>query len=574
MFFNSKGKEEATYDAIVVGTGISGGWAAKELTEKGLKTLVLEKGRMVTHGEYPTAGMDPWDYEYRDRVPDEIIEKHYPKQSRTGYTVRDSHKHWFVKDDEHPYTEVKRFDWMRGHHVGGRSITWGRQSYRLSDLDFEANAKDGVAVDWPIRYADMAPWYDYVERFAGVSGRREGLAHLPDGQFLKPMELNCVEDHFVKRVAENFGGRAVTIGRTAHLTEYDPAVHKGTRGQCKFRNRCMRGCPLGGYFSSLSSTIPVAEATGNMTLRPNSVVYSLIYDPATRKATGVRVRDGETGEEMEFYAKVIFLCASALASTFILMNSKSEEHPDGIGGNSGELGHNVMDHHFRAGARGIYDGFGDKYYKGRRPNGVYVPRFQNLDAASKRDYLRGFGYQGGASRSNWMRGVREMDMTMGPEFKKALIHPGPWEMGITGFAECLPYHENRIYINEEVLDKHGLPTLTMDAEFKANEAAMRDDMMNNGAAMLEAAGFSDVTTYDDGSWPGLGIHEMGTARMGRSAKTSVLNEWNQVWDATNVYVTDGAAMTSAGCQNPSLTYMALTARAADHAVSELKKMNM
>ena len=574
MFFNSQGKAEVTYDAIVVGSGISGGWAAKELSEKGLKTLVLERGRDVRHGEYPTAGNDPWDYEAGERVPPEEVKKHYEKQDRTGYTVRQSNKHWFVKDDEHPYSEVKRFDWMRGYHTGGRSIMWGRQSYRLSDLDFTANAKEGIAVDWPIRYADLAPWYDYVETFAGVSGQAEGLPQLPDGVFLPPMELNCVEKELKQGIADNFDDRILTIGRTAHLTEPNPEIH-GTRGKCQFRNRCIRGCPFGAYFSSNAATLPAAEATGNMTLRPHSVVHSLIMDPATGKASGVRVIDGETGEQHEFFAKIIFLNASALGSTFILMNTVTDEFPDGLGSSSGQLGRNVMDHHFKVGARGTWDGYEDMYYKGRRPNGFYIPRFRNINAATKRDdYLRGFGYQGGGSRENWMRGVKELDMTLGAEFKDALVQPGPWQLGMNGFGECLPYEDNRVYLNHDVKDIHGLPTLTMDAEFKDNEMAMRKDMAASAAEMLEAAGFKDVETYDDGSYPGLGIHEMGTARMGRDRKTSVLNKWNQVWDAPNVFVTDGAAMTSAGCQNPSLTYMALTARAADYAVQELKKMNL
>jgi len=574
MFFNSQGKAEVTYDAIVVGSGISGGWAAKELCEKGLKTLVLERGRNVRHGEYPTAGNDPWDYEGGELVPPEEIEKHYEKQSRTGYTIRKSNKHWFVKDDEHPYSEIKRFDWMRGYHTGGRSIMWGRQSYRLSDLDFEANAKDGIATDWPIRYAEMAPWYDYVETFAGISGQAEGLPHLPDGKFLPPMELNCVEKELKKSIAAQYDDRILTIGRTAHLTQPNPEIH-GTRGKCQFRNRCIRGCPFGAYFSSNAATLPAAEATGNMTLRPHSVVHSLIYDPSTGKASGVRVIDGETGEQHEFFAKVIFLCASALGSTFILMNTATDEYPDGLGSSSGQLGRNLMYHHFRTGASGTWEGFEDRYYKGRRPNGFYIPRFRNISPATKRnDYIRGFGYQGGGSRTNWMRGVAEMEMGLGAEFKDALVQPGPWQVGMTGFGECLPYEENRVFLNHDVKDIHGLPTLTFDAEWKDNEWAMRKDMAASAAEMLEAAGFKNVESYDAGSYPGLGIHEMGTARMGRDRSNSVLNKWNQVWDAPNVFVTDGAAMTSAGCQNPSLTYMALTARAADYAVQELKKMNL
>lgn len=570
MYFNSNGKDEVTYDAIVVGSGISGGWAAKELCENGLKTLVLERGRNVRHVlDYPTAALDPWDLPYRGSVPEEEL-KDYEKQNRTGYTIRQETKHFFVKDTEHPYSEVKRFDWMRGYHVGGRSLMWGRQSYRLSEMDFEANAKEGIAVDWPIRYADIAPWYDKVESFIGVSGRAENLPQLPDGNFLPPMELNCVEDHLRNKISEQFPERRLTIGRTAHVT----GPLEG-RSQCQYRNRCMRGCPYGAYFSSQSSTLPAAEKTGNMTLRPHSVVHSIIYDPETNKAKGVRVIDGETNETMEFYTKIVFLCASALGSTFILLNSTDEHHPGGLGSSSGELGHNLMDHHFKAGARGTYEGFEDKYYKGRRPNGIYIPRFRNLNEATKHpDFLRGYGYQGGASRENWMRGIKEMEMGIGAELKAQLVTPGPWQMGLTAFGECLPYHENKAYLNHDLKDIHGLPTLTFDCEWKENEMQMRKDMQVAAAEMLDAAGFKDVEMYDVGSWPGLGIHEMGTARMGRDPKTSVLNKWNQVHDAKNVFVTDGACMTSAACQNPSLTYMALTARAANYAVEELKKGNL
>ncbi len=568
MNVNTNGKDSVTYDAIVVGTGISGGWAAKELCEKGLKTLVLERGRMVKHGEYPTANMDPWDDERRDIMTLQELED-FPKQNRTGYTMRQSTKHWWVNDRENPYTEVKRFDWIRGYHVGGRSLMWGRQSYRLSDLDFEANLKEGIAIDWPIRYADIAPWYDHVESFAGISGQAEGLPHLPDGKFLPPMEMNCLEKHVKARIEAAFPGRKMTIGRTANLT----IPHLG-RGNCQFRNRCIRGCPYGAYFSSNASTLPAAEKTGNMTLRPFSIVHSIIYDDVKGKATGVRVIDAETLESHEFYARIIFLCASALGSTQILLNSTSRRFPNGFGNGSGVLGHYLMDHHFRAGARGISEDFEDQYFKGRRPNGIYIPRFQNLDETSKRDYLRGFGYQGGASRQDWTESIREMQTGIGKAFKDSLVRPGNWEMGIMGFGECLPYYDNKVTLNKDVLDKYGLPTLTIDAEFKENEMKMRKDMTYFAAEMLEAAGLKKIETYDDGSWPGLAIHEMGTARMGHDPKTSVLNKWNQVHESPNVFVTDGACMTSAACQNPSLTYMALTARAADYAVQELKKLNL
>ena len=373
MNLNIKAKKQNTYDAIVVGSGISGGWAAKELCEKGLKTLVLERGRDVKHiKDYPTMHLKPWELPNSDQVSEEEKKK-YQKQSRTGYTVRESTKHWFVNDLENPYTEVKRFDWMRGYHVGGRSIMWGRHSYRWSDLDFEANAKDGFGVDWPIRYKDIAPWYDYVEEFAGIQGQAEGLPQLPDGKFLPAMQLNCLETHARDKILESFPDRLLTIGRTANLS----VPHKG-RGKCMNRNRCIRGCPYGGYFSSNASTLPAAEKTGNMTLRPHSIVNAIIYDAESGKATGVKVIDAESNEMIEYYARIIFLNASALGSTFILLNSKSDRFPDGLGNDSGELGHNLMDHHFRVGARGDYDGFADKYYSGIRPTGFYIPRFRNV----------------------------------------------------------------------------------------------------------------------------------------------------------------------------------------------------
>ncbi len=565
MYFNNNGKEEVTYDAIVVGSGISGGWAAKELCEMGLKTIVLERGRMVKHGDYPTASMEAWEMPNRGKLTEEEW-KDYDKQRRTGYTMSKFTEKMWPKDSENPYSEDKPFDWIRSYQVGGRSLLWGRQSYRWSDLDFEANAREGVAVDWPIRYTDIAPWYDKVEKFVGVSGQKAGLPQLPDGIFQPPMQLNCIEKEVAQRISENYSDRIMMIGRTANLTE--PI---GSRGTCLSRNRCIRGCPYGAYFSSNASTLPAAEATGNLTIRPWSIVTDIIYDNETQKAKGVRIQDAESGEVKEYFAKVVFLCASAFGSTWIMMNSKSERFPDGFGNDSGELGHNVMDHHFRLGASGKSEKFADQYFKGKRPNGIYVPRFQNIDEKTKRkDYLRGFGYQGGGSRAGWWRNVAEADF--GAEYKRAVTStPGDWSMGLMGFGECLPYHENRIYLNENLKDKHGLPTLTMDAEWKENEYSMRKEMMSAAAEMLEKAGLKDVNTFDSGCNPGLGIHEMGTARMGRDPKTSVLNGNNQIHAAKNVYVTDGACMTSSACVNPSLTYMALTARAAKHAVNELKK---
>ena len=564
-YFYSEPKEE--YDAIVVGTGISGGWAAKELCEKGLKTLVLERGRMVKHIEdYPTMHKDPWDFKFKGQQTREDL-KNQEKQSRTHYTTNEASKHWFVDDLKHPYNETKRFDWMRGYHVGGRSIMWGRQSYRWSDLDFEANKKDGIAVDWPVRYKEIAPWYDYVEGYIGVSGNLDGLPQLPDGNFLPPMELNCVEKYTSEKIAENYTDRILTIGRVAHIT--GSKTFDG-RSNCQFRNRCIRGCPFGGYFSSNSSTLPAAELTGNMTMRPNSIVHEVIYDADSGKATGVKVIDAETKETMEFKAKVIFLCASAIASAAILLQSKSDRFPNGMGNDSGELGHNIMDHHLAVGASGKFDGFHDKYYKGRRPNGIYIPRFRNLgDDATKTDFLRGYGYQGGASRGDWTEDIAEL--AYGKEFKEKIMEPGDWTMGLSGFGECLPYHENKMTLDYDKLDEWGLPTVTFDAEFKENEAKMRKDIAQQAVDMLTKAGFKDVKPRNETPSIGLGIHEMGTARMGKDPKTSVLNSNNQIHAVPNVYVTDGAFMTSASCVNPSLTYMAFTARAAAHAAKQIKK---
>jgi choline dehydrogenase-like flavoprotein len=553
-----------TYDAIVVGSGISGGWAAKELTEKGLKVLLLERGRNIEHvKDYVNANKNTWEFPHRGGRTQQMIED-YPVLKR-DYPLNETNLDFWVKDKECPYTEVKRFDWFRGYHVGGRSLMWGRQTYRWSDFDFEANAKDNVAVDWPIRYKDIAPWYDYAERFAGISGSKEGLAQLPDGQFLPPMEMNCVEKDVAARIKEKMN-RHMIIGRVANIT-----VPLQARTNCQYRNKCWLGCPFGAYFSTQSSTLPAAMKTGNLTLRPFSIVTEIIYDKDTKKAKGVRVLDAETNKTYDYFSKIVFVNASAMNSTWVLMNSATDVWPDGLGSSSGELGHNLMDHHFRVGASGKVEGYDDKYYYGRRPNGIYVVRYRNL-YDDKRDYIRGFGYQGGASRSGWGREVAEL--AIGGDFKDALTEPGPWSIGMTAFGEMLPYHENKISLDKTKKDKWGLPVLAIDCEIKDNERKMRKDMAQDAVEMLEAAGIKDVHPYDNDYFPGMGIHEMGTARMGRDPKTSVLNEWNQVWDAKNVFVTDGACMTSASCVNPSLTYMALTARACDYAVKELKKMNI
>lgn len=557
---------ENTYDAIVIGSGISGGWAAKELTEKGLKTIMLERGRDIVHvKDYVNANKDPWEFPHRGGRTQQMI-KDYPVLKR-DYPLNETNLDYWASDKDSPYTEIKRFDWFRGYHVGGRSLMWGRQSYRWADVDFEANLKDGVGVDWPIRYKDIAPWYSYVEKFAGISGNRDHLAILPDGEFMPPMQMNIVEKDVAKRMMEHYKNeRAMIIGRTANITEPLQA-----RTNCQYRNKCWLGCPFGAYFSTQSSTLPAATATGKLTVRPWSIVTRILYDKDTRKAKGVEILDAQTMKTYEYYAKIVFLNASALNSAWVLMNSATDIWPGGLGSSSGELGHNVMDHHLGVGAGGTVEGYEDKYYFGRRANGIYIPRYRNLNG-EKRDYIRGFGYQGSAGRENWSRDIAEMNI--GGAFKDALTEPGVWSMGIGGFGETLPYHENKITLDKTRKDKWGLNILAFDVEVKDNEKKMRKDMAEDAKEMLEAAGVKNVHTFDSPPVLGRGIHEMGTARMGRDPKTSVLNGWNQVWDAQNVFVTDGAAMASTACQNPSLTYMAMTARAANHAVEELKKGNL
>ena len=557
-----------TYDAIVVGSGISGGWAAKELTEKGLKVLMLERGFHIEHiKDYADTNKPAWDYPHRGGRTQKMIDD-YPVLKR-DYPLNERNLNFWAVDKDSPYIEKKPFGWFRGYHTGGRSLMWGRQSYRLSDLDFEANAKDGIAIDWPIRYKEIAPWYDYAETFAGISGSKDGLPQLPDGKYLPPMDMNIVEQTVAKRIKEHYNNkRTMIIGRTANLTQAIP----GRPSPCQYRNICSNGCPFGGYFSTQSSTLPAANATGNLTLRTFSIVKDVIYDKDTKKAKGVRVLDARTNEALEFYSKIVFLCASTFHSTSILMSSATDIWPDGLGSSSGELGHNVMDHHLKLGASGDVEGFEDKYYSGFRPNGIYIPRFRNLPGDEKRNYLRGFGYQGSGSRENWSRQVAEL--SIGADLKNALAEPGKWTMGIGGFGEMLPYHDNKISLSKDKKDKWNMPVIEFDVEFKENEMNMRKDIVADGVEMLEAAGVKNVKGHDEGCQPGWGIHEMGTARMGRDPKTSVLNSNNQVWDCKNVFVTDGSFMTSASCVNPSLTYMAMTARAADFAVKEMKKGNI
>jgi choline dehydrogenase-like flavoprotein len=557
---------DTSYDAIVVGSGISGGWAAKELTEKGLRVLMLERGKNIEHiKDYVNATKGPWEYPHRGGRT-RAMEELFPVLKR-DYPLNETNLDYWASDKDNPYTEVKRFDWYRGYHVGGRSLMWGRQSYRWSDFDFEANAKDGIAVDWPIRYNDLAPWYDHVEKHAGINGTHENMPQLPDGQFLPPMPLNCGEQAVADIANKKFGpNRRIIPGRSANLTQ----AHAG-RIQCQYRNACWLGCPYGAYFSTQSSTLPPAMATGRLTLKPWSIVTEVIYDKDKKRATGVRVMDALTNQMTDYTSKVVFLCASTLNSAWLLMRSATDVWPGGLGSSSGELGHNLMDHHFRAGANGKLVGLEDKYYHGRRPNGFYIPRYQNL-FGDKRQYIRGFGYQGSAGREGWGRGIAELGV--GPDFKDAMSLPGEWTIGATAFGEMLPNHANMASLDPVKKDKWGLPVLKIDCATGENERLMRRDMQVDMAELLDQAGVKDVTVYDAGSFPGMGIHEMGTARMGRDPKTSVLNSHNQVWDAQNVFVTDGACMVSTACQNPSLTYMALTARAADYAVQELKRQNL
>jgi choline dehydrogenase-like flavoprotein len=551
-----------SYDAIVVGSGISGGWAAKELCEKGLKTLVLERGRNIEHvKDYTTAFSNPWDFPHHLNITEKDKEDD-PVQSTT---YNEGNRQFFVKDKEHPYIQENPFNWIRGYQVGGRSLTWGRQCYRLSDLDFEANAKDGIGVDWPIRYKDIAPWYDYVETFAGISGKEEGLPHLPDGKFLPPMEMNCIEEDFTQKIRGKYTDRMVTIGRVANLS-------KGWngRGPCQYRNLCSRGCPFSGYFSSNAATLPAAVATGNMTLLPDSIVMEVLYDEKGRKATGVRVMNSHTRQVTEYFARIIFLNASTIATASILLNSVSAIFPNGLGNSSGQLGHNLMDHFTGTGAQGEHDAFADQYYSGRRPTGIYIPRFRNLPGTpARKDYTRGFGFQGMGGRLEWED--RSGIGGFGKDFKKELLQPGPWYLWMGAWGETLPYFDNRIALSPDKKDQWGLPLVKVFFEYHENEQAMRKDIKESAEEMLQKTGFTNIHVYDHLLTAGSAVHEMGTARMGLDPRSSVLNANNQMHDVKNIYITDGSCMTSSACQNPSLTYMALTARACDHAVNELKK---
>ena len=558
-------RNDTAYDAIVIGSGMTGGWAAKELTEKGLKTLVLEAGRLIIPEQDYVEHVPPWEVKFRGMGDRLRLQQDQPIQSLC-YACDEWSAKFFVSDKENPYTTGpdKPFRWIRGRQVGGRSITWGRQCYRWSDLDFEANLREGIAIDWPIRYADIAPWYDYVEEFIGISGEALGLAQVPDSKFLPPMQLNCAESVVREAMTKHFGpDRVLTIGRAAILTK----DHNG-RAACHYCGPCERGCITRSYFSSLNATLPAAEKTGRMTLRPDSLVHGVIFDSRVRKATGVRVIDAKTRTLLEFHAKVIFLCASALESVRILFNSSNAEFPNGLANSSGELGHNLMDHIKAGGATGTIPANENRIELGRRPNGIYVPRFRNLKTRQN-EFIRGYGFEGGGEREGWERGIAQSGF--GPEFKKSLRRPGPWQFTFFGYGECLPNHNNYVELDKQKVDAWGIPVLKIHCAWGDNEYALRKDMSIAAAEMLAVAGAHNIEPFIREYPPGFSIHEMGTARMGRDPKTSVLNSFNQTHDVKNLFITDGGAMASSSCVNPSLTYMALTARACDYAVQQLKK---
>lgn len=555
------------FDAIVVGSGISGGWAAKELTERGLRTLVLERGKPLTHGkDYITEHMPPWQIPYRDKPLRELYRRDYPVQS-TSFVFGETTRHFFNNDRENPYIADAQqpFHWIRGGRVGGKSLLWGRHVYRWSDLDFSANARDGHGIDWPIRYRDIEPWYTHVERFIGVSGQRENLPQLPDSEFQPPMAMNVVEKHFKSKIEARYRDRRVTIGRVAILTE-----PLNGRGACHYCGPCQRGCSVGAYFSSLSSTLPAAEKTGRLTLRPNSVVTALDYDARTRRVGGVNVIDTESGEKLRVRAKLVFLCASTAGSLQVLLNSANTAFPQGLANRSGTLGRYLMDHAHAVGSYGLMPGFENKYYRGNRPNQTYIPRFRNLTGRDKdADFIRGYGYQVVAAPLDWQAMWPQIS-GFGASFKAALRRPGPWLIVLGGFGECLPHADNRVVLERAQPDRYGVPQVRFQFAFRDNEKRMREDMQVQASAMLQAAGAQNISPYELPSVGGDAVHEMGGARMGLDPATSVLNGHNQVHDIPNLFVTDGACMTSSSCVNPSLTYMALTARAVDYAVTQLR----
>lgn len=556
------------FDAIVVGSGISGGWAAKELCERGLRTLLIERGRNVRHRLDYQDFVTPWELANRGMVPEAEVAEHYPIQSQC-YAFNAGSKQWWVKDSEHPYEtpEERPFLWIRGYHLGGRSLSWGRQTYRWSDSDFNSNKLDGHGVDWPIRYADLSPWYDRVERFAGISGQNEGLEQLPDGQFLAPMELNCIEVEFKKKVEREYPSRRITVGRCAHLTEPTKEHIELGRGPCQLRHHCERGCGYGAYFSSLSATLPAAQKTGNLTIITDAIVEKLDYDHAKKRVSGVRVIDASTKQGRSYQARVVFLCASTIPTTQILLASQSEHFPDGLANRSGTLGRFLMDHVSNIGATGTHPGFLDRYYYGRRPTGFYLPRYINITEKAEVDFVRGFAFQGYSGRSTWDRAANQVGI--GADLKAQLRTPGRWSMALIGFGEMLPRADNRVTLHDFRKDQWGIPLVHIDCTHGENDRRIAERANRDAVQMLIAAGFENVSPISPVRAPGGAVHEMGTARMGRDPATSVLNGRNQAHDIANLFITDGSCMASIGSVNPSLTYMALSARAAHHAADLL-----
>jgi len=561
----------STYDAIVIGSGITGGWAAKEFCDKGLKTLVLERGRRVSHlKDYPTANTPPWGFEHRGLMPQDYL-KNNPVVNRC-YAVNEATAHFFVKDTEHPYVQEKPFDWIRGYQEGGKSLIWARQTQRWSDYEFEGPARDGFAVDWPIRYRDLEPWYSYVEKFVGISGNRDGIENLPDCEVLPPFELTCVEKHIQQTVKREYKDRHVIIGRCAHLTEPKEIHIKQGRGKCMARHLCYRGCPYGAYFSSNSSTIPWAEKTGNLTFRPHSVVESIIYDEAKGRAVGVRVIDAGTKETTDYFARVIFVNAATLNTNLILLNSKSRRFPEGLGNDNGLMGRYIAFHQYRGQISAEHEGFQDRYYYGRRPTTAFMPSFRNV-YEQETDFLRGYMVAFGSRREGWSDGMEDENLgkTLKDNLSKA---PGAWKIDVQMQGETIPKHENHVRLSDTEKDAWGVPQLVTSIDYDDNDEKMKEDFLKQATEMLEKSGCSNIEQLDSQQAPGLDIHEMGGVRMGRDPKTSLLNKWNQLHACKNVFVTDGASMTSTGNQNPSLTFMALTVRAADYAVQEMKKGNL
>jgi len=570
LLVNTRAKDQNTYDAIVIGSGISGGWAAKELCEHGLRTLVLERGRDVKHlKDYPTALKNPWDFRHRGRLP-LAVEKENPVVGKC-YAFGEATEHFFVKDKEHPYIQEKPYDWIRGYQVGGKSLLWARQTQRWSRYEFEAPARDGFAVDWPVRYEEMAPWYSHVEKFAGISGNKDGIDNLPDGEFLPPWELNCVEKHIQEKIGQQYQDRQVIIGRCAHLTKPNEIHLQQGRGQCQARSLCERGCPFGGYFSSNSSTLPWAARTGKLTMKPDSVVHSILYDEKKGRASGVLVIDAHTGLTTTYYARIIFLNAACLNSNLILQNSISGRFPNGLGNDNGLLGRYIAFHNYRGSVSASFEGYPDGYYYGRRPTAAFMPSFRNVFRQDT-DFLRGYMVDFTASRAGWGQG--NYAEGVGAAFKNAISEPGEWGVFMGMQGETIPKYENHVRLSSDLKDPWGIPQLIVSVGYDDNDEKLIKDFLVQGAEMLDKAGCKNIAAVDNHQAPGLDIHEMGGVRMGNDPKTSLLNKWNQLHACPNVFVTDGACMTSVGNQNPSLTFMAFTARAANHAVDELKKTNL